>query len=56
VRHVVESFDGVIFSDENNGEVIFAALVPTLKDFVFGHRDGGRAFDATFDFDMTRLW
>src|SRR4051812_21050092 len=52
MRHVVECLDAIIFSDENDSEVVLGALVPTLKDFVLGHRHSGCAFDTTFYFDV----
>ena len=53
--HVVRTVDGVVFADKHDGKVVLTALVPALKDFVLGHRDGGRALDAAFDFDVAGL-
>ena len=44
--------EGIVFAHKDDGEVVFGTLVPTLKDFVLRHGHGGRALDATFDFDV----
>ena len=51
----MRSVDGVVLADENDGEVVFGSLVPALEDFVLGHRDGCRALDSAFHFDVAGL-
>ena len=56
MRYVMRAIDGVVFTDEDDGQVVLVALVPAFEDLVLRHRDGCRAFDTAFDLDVAGFW